>query len=631
MKSLYLYSCLFFTFHLSAQDTIVKPAPLESFSVSGNYRFFAQHRLFTNPYAYSVVNDQPLYLPNRSIIVGDASQLPELTLNLTGSPSKGTSFGTDLVVWNQNNGNFDYYHNLQLGINLYGNFKTKFGNMAVRAGGIHWHSMTAFTMKSFAGYNRYSIFDRNPWDPQFKNINKRYDDYYKNGAISQDTRWSQQAVQGFILDLTELPFGLTLNMLYGKTQNAGSAFRDIANVSSDSSNDNFIKFYDNTIPNNVIAGSITKTFNKNKISLNSFNRRTYSDHLATQVISNNILTSEFLFDLKRISILGEIGAGHYQDEFQDLEIGEMISLKLNLKKKLTKIPIELHYYRISPSVVNNNAEFVNTSVNEAPSAAVGTDQVIGANGVLQQNGSAMLGMGQMANNRQGLNINTEFKIKDAVVSIGNGVAKEIVNENNNISYGHAVNGLTMSRFWRFSFPSNIGPYNTTSVLFRNVFQTVNLNDLNNKGEVENDKYFNNIEAQIKYKLNLFGNPWYLFYLGSYNSVQTKFSPVTVFTEEAYLRFYSHQLESYYRIHPKVVISQYLGWERAIANYSTEINIESNKPRNQEGIGLGFGLDYMLAKNTAIYLRHRYFSLDDRNFELDQFTGHETTIELKIIF
>lgn len=631
MKSLYLYSFLFFTFHLSAQDTIVKPAPLESFSVSGNYRFFAQHRLFTNPYAYSVVNDQPLYLPNRSIIVGDASQLPELTLNLTGSPSKGTSFGTDLVVWNQNNGNFDYYHNLQLGINLYGNFKTKFGNMAVRAGGIHWHSMTAFTMKSFAGYNRYSIFDRNPWDPQFKNINKRYDDYYKNGAISQDTRWSQQAVQGFILDLTELPFGLTLNMLYGKTQNAGSAFRDLANVSSDSSNDNFIKFYDNTIPNNVIAGSITKTFNKNKISLNSFNRRTYSDHLATQVISNNILTSEFLFDLKRISILGEIGAGHYQDEFQDLEIGEMISLKLNLKKKLTKIPIELHYYRISPSVVNNNAEFVNTSVNEAPSAAVGTDQVIGANGVLQQNGSAMLGMGQMANNRQGLNINTEFKIKDAVVSIGNGVAKEIVNENNNISYGHAVNGLTMSRFWRFSFPSNIGPYNTTSVLFRNVFQTVNLNDLNNKGEVENDKYFNNIEAQIKYKLNLFGNPWHLFYLGSYNSVQTKFSPVTVFTEEAYLRFYSHQLESYYRIHPKVVISQYLGWERAIANYSTEINIESNKPRNQEGIGLGFGLDYMLAKNTAIYLRHRYFSLDDRNFELDQFTGHETTIELKIIF
>ena len=631
MKSLYPYLFLFFTFHLSAQDTIVKKAPLEGFSVSGNYRFFAQHRIFTNPYAYGLLNDQPLYLPNRSIIVGDASQLPELTLNLAGRPSKGTSFGTDLVVWNQNNGNFDYYHNLQLGINLYGNFTTKFGNVGIKAGGIHWHSMTALTMKSFAGYNRYSIFDRNPWDPQFNDINKRYEDYYKNGAISQDTRWSQQAVQGFILDLTELPLGLSLNVMYGKTQNAGSAFRDVANVSNDSTKDNFIKFYDNTIPNNVVAGSITKTFNKNKISVNSFNRKTYSDELATKVISNNILTSEFFFDQKKFSVLGEIGGGHYRDEFKDLGIGEMISLKLNLKKSLTKIPIELHYYRISPDVVNNNAEFVNTSVNEATSAASGANQVIGANGVLQQNGSAMLGMGQMANNRQGLNINTEFKIKDAVVSIGNGIAKEIVNKNNNISFGHAVNGLAMSRFWRFSFPSNVGPYNTTSVLFRNVFQTINLNDLNNRGEVINDKYFNNIEAQVKYKLNLFGNPWHLFYLGSYNSVQTNFSPVTVFTEEAYLRFYSHQLESYYRIHPKVVLSQYVGWERAIANYSTEIDIESNKPRNQEGIGLGFGIDYMLAKNTAIYLRHRYFTLEDRNFELDQFSGHETTIELKIIF
>ena len=73
--------------------------------------------------------------------------------------------------------------------------------------------MTPFTMKSFAGYNRYSIFDSNPWDPEFKDINKRYDDYYKNGAISQDTRWAQQAVQGFIIDVNELPLGLSLNMM----------------------------------------------------------------------------------------------------------------------------------------------------------------------------------------------------------------------------------------------------------------------------------------------------------------------------------------------------------------------------------------------------------------------------------
>jgi len=631
MKSIFISILLFFSFQLVAQDTIVKKAPLQGFNISGNYRFFAQHRLFTNPYAFQVLNDQPEYLTKRAILVGDASQLPELTLNIGGSPSKGTSFGTDLVIWNQNNGNFDYYHNLQLGINLYGNFKTKFATIGVKAGGIHWHSMTTFTMKSFAGYNRYSIFDRNPWDPQFKDLNKRYEDYYKNGAISQDTRWAQQAVQGFILDGTELPLGLSVNLMYGKTQNAGAAFVDPANVSYDTTSNNFIKFYDNTIPNNVIAGSIKKAWKKHRVSLNSFNRKTYSNALATEEISNSILTSEFYFEYDKFSLLGEVGAGHYQDVYKDLGIGEMVSLKVNLKKSLTKIPIEIHYFRINPDVVNNNAEFVNTSVVEAKSAAAGTVTVIGANGVLQQNGSAMLGMGQMANNRQGLNINTEFKIKDATISIGNGFSKEIRNQNKSITYGHAINGLTMSRFWRWSFPANVGPYNSTSVLFRNVFQTINLTDLDDQGSVVNDKHFNNIEAQVKYKMNLFGKPWHLFYLGSYNSIQTKFSPITVFNEEAYLRYYSHQLESYYKLHTKVILSQYLGWERAIANYNTEVNIETKRPVNQEGFAFGLGIDYLLSKNTALYLRHRYFNYEDRSFELNKFAGHETTLELKIIF
>ena len=427
MKKILVYLIVVLPIFSLAQDTLVKEAPLQGFNIGGTYRFFSQHRMFSDPYAYDIVNNDPVYLSNRAILVGDASQLPELTLNIGGNPTSGTSFGTDLVVWNQNNGNFDYYRNLQLGINLYGNFKTKIANVGVKAGGIHWHSMTPLTMKSFAGYNRYSIFDRNPWDPQFSDINKRYEDYYKNGAISQDNRWSQQAVQGIILDVTELPLGFSFNMLYGKTQNAGSAFVDPANVSNDSTNNSFIKFYDNTIPNNVFAASLKKQFNKHHISLNSFNRTTYSDVLALDPITNNILTSEFNFVFDKVAVSGEIGMGHYKDVYKDLGAGEMVSLKVNLDKKLTKIPFELHFYRISPNVVNNNAEFVNTSVVEATSAAASAQTVIGSNGVLQQNGSAMLGMGQMANNRQGLNINTEFKIDDAVVSIGNGIAKEIEN------------------------------------------------------------------------------------------------------------------------------------------------------------------------------------------------------------
>jgi hypothetical protein len=614
-----------------AQDSTSKKAPLEAFNISGNYRFYAQHRYFTDPYAIAVANGDPVYLQRRSILVGDASQLPELTLNISGNPTAGTSFGTDLVVWNQNNGAFDYYRNLQLGINLYGNFTTPIGNVGVKAGGIHWHTMTPFTMRSFAGYNRYSVFERNPWDPQFKDIDKRYQDYHEKGAITQDERWGSQAFQGFMLDLTELPLGLSVNMIYGKTQNAGSAFADLSNDPNDSTSDAFIRFYQNTIPNTVLGGRLIKTFKKHTISLNTFNRRSYSDAAALDPINNEIHTSEFLFDFDKIAFSGEVGVGRYQDVYQDLGYGGMASLKINFNKTLTKIPFEIHAFHISPNVVNNNAEFVNTSVVEATSAAAGGTTLVGANGVLQQSGSAMLGIGQMANNRQGINLNTDINIGDLTIILGNGIAREIENRNSQITYGHTINGLTMSRFWRFAFPSNVGPYKRTSVLFRGVYETVNLADLSDNGEVVNDKYFNNIEAQIKYKFSLFKRPWYAFYLGAYNSVQTRFSPFTVFTEDAYIRYYSHQLENFYRIHPKLVIAQYLGYERAIANYATQVDIESGRPRNQEGIAVGMGFDYMMAKNTAIYLRHRYFRFEDKSYALDKFAGHETTIELKIYF
>jgi opacity protein-like surface antigen len=55
------------------------------------------------------------------------------------------------------------------------------------------------------------------------------------------------------------------------------------------------------------------------------------------------------------------------------------------------------------------------------------------------------------------------------------------------------------------------------------------------------------------------------------------------------------------------------------------------PRFQTTLGVGLGVDYSLSKNTALYLRHRYFSFEDRNFVLDNNNGHETTLEIKVTF
>ena len=461
----------------------VKPSPLQNFNISGNYRFYAQHRIFTEPYIIGYENNVPTQLDGRAILIGDASQLPELTLNISGRPNSKTSFGADLIVWNQNSGDFDYYRSLQLGINLYGDFSTKYFDVSVKTGGIFWHEITPLTFGSFFGYNRFSVFERNPWDPQMRNVDDRYKNYLKSGSINQDTRWANQAIQGIILDAS-LPMNVSIDLIYGKAQNMGAVFNIPENDFNNQTSVANIRFYDNTIPNLVYGGAIRKKIKKHTISLNNYSELSYSDVLATKPINNQISTTGLNFNFSEIEFDLEGGLGKYSDEYnQDsLGFGELLSFKINTSKKLTFIPFQIHAYRISPNVVNNNSTFINTSVNQAQSAAAGENQLIGANGVLQQTGSGIVPMGQMANNRQGLNISTDIQLMPLTLTIGNSIAKEISRIGNKISYTH-LNGLTLSRFWRWSFPSNVGPYNKKSVLYRSVFETVNITETDNDGKL----------------------------------------------------------------------------------------------------------------------------------------------------
>ena len=133
-----------------------------------------QQRNFYNPYILSTSIEDTLYLPKQSILFGDATQLPELTLYVGATLSNNVAFGTDLTFWNMKQGTFDYFRGVHLGVNLYGSFKTTLGNFSLRTGGIQWLKMSRMTFKAFEGYNRYSLFTRNPWDPLSKDLGERY-------------------------------------------------------------------------------------------------------------------------------------------------------------------------------------------------------------------------------------------------------------------------------------------------------------------------------------------------------------------------------------------------------------------------------------------------------------------------
>lgn len=605
---------------------------LYRFGVGGSYRFFGTYTQMETPYLLNDVIDD--FTKEKNIFIGDDSQLPNLTLNLSGRPTINTAWGFDLYAFQFIDGQVSQAYSdqvafaalptiheplagtrlggsmgLLLGMNLYGSHSTEYGSFNVGFGGLQWVSLSDLTLGSFKGYNRFTLFERNPWDPIGGTIKERYEKFYSEGNINQDARWGERGFQGLNIAATSLPGGLSAQFLYGKTDISGGFL---------------------TIPNTSFGGKISKTFTKGTtLSINSFNNRTYLDSLANDVIGFNVITGQASTTIKDIKLSVEAGLGEYLSPLHDLGWGELASAKIQFPKKVTFIPVELHAFRISPNVINNNAIFWNTAIVEARNNTLPAGS-IGSTNVLQPFASAMAPIGAMTNNRQGLNLNTEIDIQRLKLSVALGAAGEIEARSNQITYSHPVNQLTRSRMWRWNFPTNVGPYGRYNVAFRDAYETVNLTD-DSLGQAVVAKKFSVMEIQGKYSNKLFYRDFYIFMLNRYSSAQNFWSPITVFNSSAYVRHYSNEIEAYYQVRKRLVLTAYAGYERIIANYDTEVDTESFKPRNQEGIGIGIGCDIDLGKNTGLFIRHRWFQFEDRNFQKDQFSGQETVVELKAYF
>ena len=600
--------------------------------ISGSYRFFGTYTRQLDPYLLNpIIGDTAL---PRSIFIGDDSQLPSLTLNVAGRPNDRSSWGFDLYVFQFLNGIIGSSYGSQvadslrpdiqyprtglrlggnlgllLGMNLHGSFKTSKGTLVTHVGGIQWYAMSDLTMASFRGYNRFMLYERNPWDPTGTDISSRYKQYFDQGSIDQDNRWGNRAFVGAVVEGFDFPGRISFSGLIGKTELNGGFSQ---------------------VPNFSYGGKLKKDWGgKNFISFNTINSFSYTDSLARESFGLNVATLEFMIEKRGYVIKGEAGAGNYYSPNNDEGWAELFQFKFKTPTRGRWPSAELHVYRINPNVVNNNAVFWNTatteySVNDIPAGSVGSSAL------LQPFGSSMVRLGQMTNNRQGLNLNVEAGKRDLKFAGGLGFSSEISAAAPVITFGNPVNQFTRSRFWRWNFPPNVGPYNRYSDIFRDVYQTVNLAD-DSSGVVVNKKHFAVAEAQIKYHTKLAGKDVYLFSLLQMGSAQRDFSPVVVTTEKAYIRQYSAEIEAYYAISRGFLLNAYYGYERTLGNYLTDIDEVTRRPRNQYGEGVGVGCDIDMGKNTRLYLRHRWYYFRDESFELDRFRGRELTVEIKAFF
>ncbi len=583
---------------------------LSGIVTGGYYRGFFYNRDMNQTYGDG---------PKRSMSVGDGYYDPTMFLYVGGNPTPTTSFGTEVMIGNP----FQVYKGPGVGTApgvspffsavLRGNINTPIGNFFLIAGGIEWTKLTPFTFGANVGFNRYSIFERRPWDPA-GNVKTRYASYYYSGAITQDNRFGTQAFKGFMLTGLINKINANIDVFYGKTGANGGINRE-----------NEVK------PSQNLGVRLKKNFKDNMyVSLNTFNNFNRSDSLkSTNDVQWNIFTSEFSFKVKGISLKGEVGAGRYMSPTYPENWSEGVILDVAIPKKYTFIPLDFRYYTIGKSFTSNVANFNNTTIKEVYTGYQG----LTATTSLQPFGPSLDNVGDLANNRMGGAVNTNFKVWKFMVSTGTQISaeKELISNSTVLNYGHRVNSLLWSRLpGYFPIPGMFGPNNRVGTYYRGAYEQVHLRDTLAGGKAQFKKFYNAFDFQLKYKMSVFNRDLYVNYLGTFSSVQKQFSAFAKFDNSAYIRAQYHEMDVYYQLHKNFILTLYGGIEFVKGNSDTDLGTNL-LPRDQIGKAVGVGFDFTLSSQTTLYLRQRWFSFEDKNFATEKFSGNEGTLELKVMF
>lgn len=607
----------------------------QSLTIFGYYRLFLYGRNMSIPYP----NLAPF---ERAYGVGDGYREPMLSLSVIGRPNGKASFGTELFFFTPylGTGTEDNVFTMNLGLNFYGNFRTKSGNFGVRAGGIHWYNLSSFTIGVYQILDRFSIFDRTPWEGVTNT--EKYDNYFKTGATSPgDLRWNNQAFQGLILNGSKLPGDIAFDLFWGKTQPNGGLpgaitepFESIPATLDAGNVPNYIGFngFSRVLPSIIAGGKIARSFDKKKynFSYNLIHSQTALDSLGRDKRTYQVHTLALDLNFGKVKLTGELGGGSYESPTYDKKWGEALMLRAYFPKSYTFLPLDIQLYQISQNFFNQNGEI---ATNSNPEILKDFGVIAGVNGI----GGQLALVNQLVHNRRGININTGLELGAFKFNVGWGLAQEIDPTSSQITFVHRINGLALSRIYN-PFPANatnptiFGPYGRQISFFRGVSEVVQTTDLDpaTAGAI-NKKYFHALDLQAKVKGSINDRACYLFYLGSFGSASAKAEAIPTLTDDGYLFVQYHELDFYYELFPKFLLTTYLGIENARGGQFTDWDLESQLPRDQLATGIGLGFDWTVSESTGIYFRHRWMNFEDRSFALDRYQGREVTIELKTFF
>jgi hypothetical protein len=593
--------------------------PLKKLSVGGYYRFFGINRSLEQ--AFIVIPGNP-YASAPAFVLGTGDVYrdpPLMLLNVSVQPTSKTYIGMDYALYHNFSGRpGESPMNLNLGINLTGSIQTDIGKFTAHMGGINWIELSGMVFSSFVGYQRFSIYERWPWEGNEVSFD-RASNYYNYGNISRDMRFGMQPFRGLMVDGQELPGNIELRLLYGTTPAQA--------------------FLTNQIPSYTMGGRIRKKLGDNTFGAQFIDYRLYPDSIAKEEAGIQLHTLSYDGTIKDFKITTEFGRGRLYSEVQEAGWGNAARLSIRSPKKYTFVPIELEGFYVSPEFINYYGNFLSGNTNIVSSAAVNqSGSTLGGSGGISNFAGSITDVGQVSSNRKGFSVNAWFDItKTSKINIGNMCATEIRSLGNELAFGHKINALPFSRFSPFT--NNIGAYGNWTSYFRGFSQSMFITDTNSIGLPKSLLGFTMLQVQIKQYINNSFLPFYLLYVGSFGSAQEGFSLIPINGNKALLRTHYHELDAIFKLSNSLSLVSTYGKEYIKGNNQLNRgdNVDgilgslANDPVNQEGTLFGLGMDYRISNNTYLYARRRWFNQQDKSFVKDQIKGTETTIELKVFF
>ena len=593
--------------------------PLKKLTIGGYYRFFGINRSLEQ--AFTVIPGNPYAnAPAFVLGTGDVYRDPPLMLlNVSVQPTSKTYIGMDYALYHNFSGRpGESPMNLNLGINLTGSIQTDIGKFTAHMGGINWIELSGMVFSSFVGYQRFSIYERWPWEGNEISFD-RASNYYNYGSISRDMRFGMQPFRGLMLDGQELPGNIELRLLYGTTPAQA--------------------FLTNQIPSYTMGGRIRKKIGNHNLGAQFIDYRLYPDSIAKEEAGIQLHTLSYDGSIKDFKITTEFGRGRLYSEVQEAGWGNAARLSIRTPEKYTFFPLEVEGFYVSPEFINYYGNFLSGNTNIVSSAAVNqSGSTLGGSGGISNFAGSITDVGQVSSNRKGFSINAWFDLtKTTKLNIGNMSATEIRSLGNELAFGHKINALPFSRFSPFT--NNIGAYGNWTSYFRGFSQSMFITDTNALGLANSLLGFNMLQLQLKQFINTPFLPFYLLYVGSFGSAQEGFRFLPVTGNKAMLRTHYHELDAIFKLSKYMSLVTTFGKEYIKGNNQLNRgdNVDgilgslANDPVNQEGTLFGLGIDYRISNNTYLYARKRWFNQQDKSFVKDQIKGTETTIELKVFF